>query len=299
MGYFNGEKFIAEQVKSIMEQSHQNLTLLILDDASNNKQAEEISKLKKTYGNKIIYQKRVFKVGFVINFLTAVELLKNEFDYYAYADQDDIWFADKITRAISKLQQFSPETPNLYCSRTEIVDASGRHLGFSPKFVRKPSFKNALLQNIGGGNTMVFNRATKRLLGMVTDGPTPVSHDWWSYLIVSGAGGNICYDPVPSLKYRQHGGNLIGENISMRSKLSRLKKIFAGRYKSWNDRNIEALDFHSNMLTEKNREILVGFQQLKSKHLMQRLGAFMQVGLYRQKRSEQILFFLAVLLRKV
>ena len=67
-------------------------------------------------------------------------------------------------------------------------------------------------------------------------------HDWWSYLIVSGVGGNVIYDKRPSLKYRQHGINLTGSNRGIKNKFSRLKKFKKGIYRDWNEINIRALE---------------------------------------------------------
>ncbi len=91
-------------------------------------------------------------------------------------------------------------------SRTRLIDAAGQPCGFAPRFKKAASFSNALVQSIAGANTMLFNSATKRLLERA--GPHDVvSHDWWTYQLVTGAGGILHYDAEPSLDYRQHQRN--------------------------------------------------------------------------------------------
>ena len=93
-----------------------------------------------------------------------------------------------------------------------------RSYGLSPLFTRPPAFQNALVQSLGGGNTMVFNRAAKKILQEAA-AIDVVLHDWWVYQLVSAAGGMVHYDPRPMLKYRQHSDNLIGSNLGWRSAL--------------------------------------------------------------------------------
>src|SRR5690606_25344152 len=96
-------------------------------------------------------------------------------------------------------------------TRTLLVDDKNTEIGMSQLFKRPPSFPNALMQNIAGGNTMVFNADLRRVLGSAP--PRVVIHDWWLYLATTACDGLVRYDPEPSLRYRQHGDNLIGMNI--------------------------------------------------------------------------------------
>ena len=116
-----------------------------------------------------------------------------------------MWYKDKLERALTWLATVPADVPALYCGRTELVSDDGRSYGFSPLFTRPIAFRNAIIQSLGGGNTMVFNKAAKRLLE-TTGKLEVVLHDWWMYQLVSAVGGAIHYDPQPTLKYRQHPG---------------------------------------------------------------------------------------------
>jgi hypothetical protein len=105
--------------------------------------------------------------------------------------------------------------PAVYGSRTSLIDSEGQTIGVSPLFRKPPAFANALVQNIAGGNTMVFNEPARQLLikaGGAVDVP---SHDWWLYLLATAGGGTVHYDTWCSVRYRRHERNLVGLNIGI------------------------------------------------------------------------------------
>ena len=112
-----------------------------------------------------------------------------------------------------------------------LIDEAGKPIGLSPLFKAPLSFENALVQSIAGGNTMLFNEETRKLLATTRESSHIVSHDWWSYILVTGCGGEVCYDPESTLNYRQHSQNLIGSNISIRGRLQRLRRLLKGTFK--------------------------------------------------------------------
>jgi hypothetical protein len=132
------------------------------------------------------------------------------------------------------------QEPILYCSRTGLIDEMGTDIGLSVDFRKPPQFRNALVQNIAGGNTMVMNRAAFVLVKEAASRTSFVSHDWWTYMIVTGAGGAILYSCQSDTLYRQHAGNSVGSNQGIAARLRRLILLFQGRYRRWNDRNVSA-----------------------------------------------------------
>src|SRR5690606_11611717 len=137
--------------------------------------------------------------GFVANFFSLINNPHVKANFFAYSDQDDIWEQDKLERAVSWLKTVPENIPALYCSRTRLVDADNKEVGLSPDFHLPPSFANSLIQNIGGGNTMVFNGSALELLREAGEDTPAVIHDWWTYMIVAGCGGKVFYDSYPSL----------------------------------------------------------------------------------------------------
>src|SRR5207253_1787714 len=92
--------------------------------------------------------------GVCANFLSLATDPAIDADYFAFSDQDDVWYRDKLRRALTWLATVPGDVPALYCGRTELMSIDGRSYGLSPLFTRPPTFRNALVQNLGGGNTM-------------------------------------------------------------------------------------------------------------------------------------------------
>ena len=302
LGFRNGAKFIDQQIKSIADQTLQVAQLYIFDDYS--AKSETINLLRtierSQISHRISYIRRKKNLGFCKNFLMGLGSVKDHSDYYAFSDQDDIWDPNKLERAVRKLSHYKQEEPSLYCSRTRLVDSGGKNvIGLSPHFSLPPSFQNAMMQNIGGGNTMVMNKAAKDLIIENYNSNELVSHDWWSYLLVSGAGGNVYYDSEPSLNYRQHDNNLVGSNNSLHAKVNRVINLFKGNFKHWNDLNINYLKEVSHLLTPINKSTLDIVMKARKVPMIQRFRGFRQSGVHRQDMKSNVLLIIAVLLGKV
>ncbi len=219
-------------------------------------------------------------------------------DFVAFWDQDDVWLADKTRVAVAALERHG-RRPALYCARTIIVDAEGQELSRSPLFRRPPDFANALVQNIGGGNTMVLNRAAYDLVRQAALRTSFISHDWFAYLIVTGAGGHVIYDEHPHVRYRQHGRNLVGSNQGWDARLERIKAAFGGRFTRWNDGNVEALDVCRDLLTPTAAAMFDRFRHARSGPLLDRLVNLWRSGVYRQTALGQVSLYAAGLLGKL
>jgi glycosyltransferase involved in cell wall biosynthesis len=300
MATYNGELFLSEQLQSMVDQVMPNWALFVSDDGSSDKTKDLLDKFASTYSEKQVHILNGPRKGFAKNFLSLVCNSDIHADFFAYADQDDVWVSDKLVRAIEWLETVPTETPALYCSRTDYVDQDLQHIAFSPEYDREPNFSNALVQNIASGNTMVFNQATRKLLqeaGKDIDIPL---HDWWTYMLVTGAGGVVHFDRTPTLLYRQHDGNLWGMNAGWRARFSRIKKLFEGRFRGWNERHVAALMAVSNCLTAEARQKLNFFAACRNgSGLFQRLMYLRKSRVYRQTTLANLGLLTAVLFRKI
>src|ERR1039457_4707585 len=191
------------------------------------------------------------------------------------------------------------DVPALYCGRTELISMDGRSYGFSPLFTRPIAFRNALIQSLGGGNTMVFNKAAKRLLEVVGRLDV-VLHDWWMYQLVSAVGGAIRYDPQPALKYRQHLDNLIGSNLGWRARFVWLRMLLSGRFRDWNRMDVAALQrVPAHLIKPQNSVVLQLFAKARTASLLKRLYYLKQSGVYRQTLLGNIGLLAATLLKRI
>lgn len=296
---YNGESFLAEQLESFQRQTHLNWSVYVSDDGSQDRTLEILHATSRLWepGRLQIYEGP--RNGFVTNFLSLTCRTEIAADFYAWADQDDVWKDDKLERALAWLRTVPPNTPALYCGRTELICESGVPFGYSPKFILAPHFSNALVQNIGGGNTMVFNQAARALLQEAGENMDVPSHDWWAYQLISGSGGAVYYDPVPAVLYRQHDENVVGTNSSWWARLKRLRMAFQGRFYEWNSQNIDALESMRHRLSHEHQAKLDQFKVAREQPLLPRILGFKRAGLYRQTVVGNLGLILATLLKKI
>lgn len=296
---YNGERFVGEQIESFKLQSHTNWSLVVSDDGSQDGTLAALkSAMDKAYASRLnVIQGPA--VGFARNFLSLTCREDLQASYFAWSDQDDIWVHNKLEAAVSWLKTVPQGVPALYCSRTQHIDELGESIGFSPRFNCVPCFKNALVQSVGGGNTMVFNSAARQLLVEAGPDVDVPFHDWWLYQLVSGAGGAVYYEPEVTVLYRQHMANQVGSNAGWRSRVRRLVGMYRGDFAQWNSKNIAAIERMSKVLTTENKEILKAFAEARTSRLSGRVTGIIKAGVFRQTVLGNISLALAVVANKI
>ena len=198
MATYNGERYVAEQIASIQAQTHPVVRLVVRDDGSTDGTVEILRScgvIPVTAGN----------LGVPQAFFRLIDD-SGEADFYALADQDDVWEPDKLARAVARLE--GVEGPALYCARVMVTDEQLQPIYPHELPRRGPSFANALVQNIALGCTVLLNREARDLVR----GRWPaecVMHDAWLYLVIAGC-GTVVYDEQVVVRYRQHGSNTVG-----------------------------------------------------------------------------------------
>ena len=299
MAVRDGERFLSQQLDSLARQKAVGVDLWISDDGSSDASIDLIRRVAASWKLGRVELVDGPRRGFAENFRSLIVRAEIKADFYAFCDQDDVWDEDKLAHAIEWLKTQSVELPALYCSRTRIIAANGEIVGQSPRFPRPPGFRNAIVQSIAGGNTMVMNRAAHDLVAEASRRTDFVSHDWWCYMIVSGAGGNVYYCAQPRVGYRQHGGNLVGENNTWRARMSRLGFLMRGRFKEWNDRNLSGLAACADLLTDDARRTLELFIRSREGRLSARLLSLWRSGAYRQTILGEWGLYLACIVRRL
>lgn len=204
MSAYNGERYIGEQLQSILRQLPPGGRVLVRDDGSTDGTLAAVAAL----ADPRIEVQRGDNLGFGASFLTLLAQVPDDADLVLFADQDDVWLPGKIERAAAALVRFGAR-PALYGSAQMLVDEALRPLGPTASWPAGPSFKGALTENIITGCTAALNAPAVRLLQRAGVAPGVRFHDWWCYLVVS-AFGDVVFDDEPSLLYRQHGRNQIG-----------------------------------------------------------------------------------------
>lgn len=206
MSAYNGEKYLEEQLNSIEQQDIENLSILIRDDGSKDRTKDLLCNWKdKTHIDcELLFQENIRPAQ---SFMKLLEQAPDS-DFYAFADQDDIWEKNKLSCAINHLNRGDSNIPALYFCQVQLVD---ENLNPLPTVKINPlcTFYEGLIAHYATGCTFVFNRALLELARQYK--PEYISmHDLWLYHLCLAVGGIIYFDPTPHIKYRQHNNNVIG-----------------------------------------------------------------------------------------
>lgn len=291
---YNGSRFLRQQLDSLYAQTYPNITILVRDDASMDNTREVLS--AEQAKGRIQQVESDCNLGVTASFFELLQVTaKTDTGYLAFCDQDDIWFPDKVERAVSALSLYS-ESPALYCSRLAIVDEELSELSLST-IPQKTGFGNALVENIAVGCTMVLNRAAIDILCQKRLPDEVYIHDWWCYLVIS-CFGRIIYDDEPSIQYRQHHNNAIGAASSFAGELQRKAKRFVNG-RRWISEQVDTFnELFGDQLPPKQRELIELFIKGKSS-LWHRVLLACSNKIWRQKFIDNVILRIVILFNRI
>ena len=201
---YNGEKYLCEQLDSILNQSYNNIEIVVVDDCSTDGTMDILERYFSKVNMKLYRNKK--NVGFVKTFEKALGMCSGR--YIALCDQDDIWEKDKVEQLVNEIKGYS-----LAYSDVSLIDSDGitfvisrkNYFGISNR--SNLSFKDLIFKNYVIGCASLFER------DLLKDAlPFPIDamfHDWWISTVASKKKG-IKYFDKPLVKYRQHSGNTYG-----------------------------------------------------------------------------------------
>ena len=208
---YNGTAFIKDQLDSIRKQQGVKVDILVRDDGSHDGTVGLLEKYKLDYPDLCLSIIEGDNIGSTESFSTLLSYVNAQdlnYDFYSFADQDDIWIDDKLVSATEMLEGMPVDTPNLYFSDTTVVDASLELIDGIRRRKVVLSKGRALARNVATGCTMVFNR--KAVDFYVNNKPDYIKiHDYAMFLLCSFL-GNVVYDETSHILYRQHGNNQLG-----------------------------------------------------------------------------------------
>ena len=233
MPVYNGARFLEEQIESIINQTYTNWVLKIRNDGSTDNSQDIIDKYCKKYPNKIVCIKDINKN---IGLVSSLNVLLNnvDADYIMFADQDDVWFPNKIQRSLMDLQSIelcNNDIPVMVCTDVTCVDENKNILAES--FFMSQHFldniigdrhKMLALNEVQGCTIMINKAALKYILPL----PSCIKvHDMWIALITLHY-GKISYLKYSTMYYRQHNNNTIGsKNIDLKYFIHRFLVSFS------------------------------------------------------------------------
>ncbi len=211
MSTYNGERYLKDQIQSILKQTYKNWHLYIRDDGSTDETRLIISEFEAKYPEKITFfnKDKVENKGVVKSFMEM--LAGAEADFYMFSDQDDVWKEEKVAKSIAAMMQRDYlKKPICIHTDLQVVNANleGNEVMNGKRIWH--DFQHLLFSNCITGCTMMINQITKDMMHFDTiDYDKIYMHDWWIGLICAEF-GEIVYLEEPLILYRQHGDNVVG-----------------------------------------------------------------------------------------
>ncbi len=215
---YNGEKYLREQLDSLLCQEGVSVKILVRDDGSEDRTKDILDE----------YQRRGLLTWYTGEHLNVqkgyLDLLKNapKSDYYAFCDQDDVWDGKKLLYAVTELDELPADRPSMYYCGQRLVDEDLKLLSTHRITTDRNATTNFLISNVAGC-TAVFNQVLVDAVNRASP-KFILMHDSWLFKVCLALGGNYYADSAAHINYRQHGNNVAGLNGGIKGKLKQVKR---------------------------------------------------------------------------
>ena len=300
---YNGEKYISQQLDSIINQSVSEFKIFICDDCSSDRTIDIIKGYLEIYPEKIYLEVNKDNSGSASsNFMKLMK--KHKDDYIMLCDQDDIWLPDKIEKSLKKIKhmeiKYGVNMPLLVHTDLCVVDNDLKILDKSyihrvNANYSKNAFNNEIIQNTLTGNTAIYNMA---LANLITNEPKyMVMHDWWLILIAS-AFGKVDYIEEATILYRQHKDNIVG-STNMRSFLYMLKRFCNKKdvVKAIDETYLQAesfLEVYEDTLSDELVKFLYEYIEIPKLSKLKRLNRIIKLNTFKNGFLRNIAYILFI-----
>lgn len=288
MAAYNGEKYIKQQIESIMKNTYENIHLTIYDDTKEEQTSaamtDILNLMNEKYGDKITYKKNVQNKGCTRNFLEGLQASAAE--YTMFSDQDDYWNKDKVELTVEKMKQmeskYGKDTPLVVFTDAIVVDSKlnlihrsfhrSNHLN-----TKRLGLAHLLMENKLIGCTMMMNQALRNKIIAIPENARV--HDWWIAL-VAATFGKIGYLEESTILYRQHENNVIGNQeygSYIKKRLASLKSQREVIYSNMKQAE-EFLEIYHMFLSKEQKALIGRFANLNKRNWLYRRYAMCRYG---------------------
>lgn len=286
MSTYNGELYVKEQIESILNQEQVEIMLYIRDDGSTDKTLEIIKSFQKKNSDIILFECQ--NIGVKKSFFELLKLAPKA-DFYAFADQDDVWKKEKLSSAVEILRK---DSFLLYFGKKKLVDKNLKDINIEDEKVENLTLGATLMKGFASGCTMVFteklkNEALKFNINNFS------MHDTLMLKIASCFNNGLFYDRNEHILYRQHEKNAVGSTV-LKSNLNlvKLKKYVFDKQFNQTKRFESAKELlcnYENQLVKDDRENLILFIGAK-KNILDRIKLCFKHFILGQNRVETLIF---------
>jgi hypothetical protein len=216
-------------------------------------------------------------------YLRLLSLGSHDCDYFAFADHDDLWDANKLRYACEALAEVDEKVPALWvCQIDTFGDLGNGSSSPRRRSLLNPSVGHALTQTIAPGCAMVWNRALQDLLCERLPKSGILMHDSWLYLVAASI-GVVIVDKRPLVRYRLHEGNAVGLQTGWRRRFRRLQRAVGGVDPTLESQAAEALRCFGDLMEPRDRKMV---ETVAEGSILQRVNAVGPTGLRRDSSLE-------------
>lgn len=291
MSTYNGEKYLREQIDSIFSQESVEVDLFVRDDGSKDRTFLKLEELKTRYPNMEITKAE--NIGYAKSFFFLLANVPDDYEYYAFSDQDDVWKPNKLISAVRALNQ--QEGAALYSCNLELVNQDLKSLGvMDPPGEEDFQKGRYLIDRYSYGCTMVFNSPLRNIA--INHIPNiGVSHDNWLGLIAVLC-GRFIFDKNANILYRQHGENVTGGKSGIvESWKRRIKNINRIKDESKSALAAELLNHFENRFDDETKDLLYMVAYYKSS-FKGKMSFFFDKRTIRRSKEKNVLFRIMILI---
>ncbi|HFH9945686.1 TPA: glycosyltransferase family 2 protein [Streptococcus suis] len=291
MSTYNGQQFLAEQIRSIQDQTYTDWTLLVRDDGSSDKTREILQDFASQDSRiRLIDVEETKNLGVIKSFHRLVHY--EQADYYFFSDQDDVWLPDKLAVSLQKAQSYPTDQPLMVYMDLTVVDQDLQVM--TESMIRSQSHHantklvQELTENTVTGGVSMINHSLASLWTKTED---IIMHDWYLALLASAFGQLVFIDKTGEL-YRQHADNVLGA----RTLSKRLKKwirphvLFRVYWDLIKSSQKQASLLLELPLSPSDRELVEAFVSILDKPMFERFKVLKQYGLRKNKAFHTFVF---------
>ena len=291
MSTYNGQQFLAEQIRSIQDQSYTDWTLFIRDDGSSDNTKEILKDFERQDSRiHLIDSDKSDNLGVIKSFHKLVN--HDRADYYFFSDQDDVWLPNKLELSLKEAQNYLADLPLMVYMDLKVVN---QDLEIMTESMVKSQSHHAntelvqeLTENTVTGGVAMINHALAEMWQETDD---ILMHDWYLALLAS-AFGNLVFIDQPGELYRQHSDNVLGaRTLSKRfKKWIRPHILFAVYWDLIKNSQKQASHLLQMPLSQSNRELIEAFVTIMDKPMFERFRILRKYGLRKNKAFHTLVF---------
>ena len=277
---YNGEAYLRPQLDSLLEQSYENFVICVHDDGSRDGTKAILEEYAEKYPGKLLLLPGAATGSSRDNFFYLMGQV--EAPYYFFCDQDDIWLPRKLSLCHEKMAKLETDgLPALVFTDLSVADESGNILHrrmseFQSLPPEAATFSRLLMQNVVTGCTVMINRTLRDMALLPIPAEGVIMHDWFLALVAARF-GSIGFVDVPTLLYRQHGGNAVGAK-NIRSADYILSRLTSGKLRtSLADTRTQAA-FFAEYFGEAEDSLAARYGKLEKESKLRRLRFYEKEG---------------------